>query len=154
MNKDPLSWCGALRMDNEGNDRCKRNAIPVSPGMADAPIEAETDGRVAHRREMAVTLACVLVVHFLLLVVLHAHVIAASRYATVALGLVAVACVWLRSERVAGRERTMLRWLGAGMFLWIVAHCVETVLGPPLAASSLAVDPSDMIYVVSGFPLL
>ena len=118
------------------------------------PIEAEAGGRVSYRGALATAMGCVLVVHTLLIVLLEPHAIAASRYATVALGLVATACVWLRSERVARREQAMLRWLSAGMFLWIAAHFVETLLGPPGAASSLAVDPSDMIYVISGFPLL
>ena len=103
---------------------------------------------------LAAAMGVVLVLHAVLVVVLQPHAIAPSRYATVALGVIAVACVWLRSERVAGREQAMLRWLCAGMFLWAAAHYVETVLGPPVAASSLAVDASDMIYVVSGFPLL
>lgn len=99
-------------------------------------------------------MACVVVLHAVLLAVFGPHGIAASRYTTVALGLIATACAWLRSERVPQREQLMLRWLSAGMFLWIAAHFVETLLGPSNAASNLAVDPSDMIYVVSGFPLL
>lgn len=131
-----------------------KGLVRVDSGVADAPIEGNAGGCVAHRRAMAVAVACVLALHAVLLVVLQPHAIAASRYATVALGLVATACVWLRSERVAAREQTMLRWLGAGMFLWVAAHFVETVIGPPAAASSLAVDASDMIYIVSAFPLL
>lgn len=99
-------------------------------------------------------MVCAVAVHAVLILLLQPHAIAASRYSTVALGLVATACAWLRSERVAGREQAMLRWLCAGMFLWVAAHYVETMIGPPLVASSLAVDASDMIYVVSGFPLL
>jgi len=119
-----------------------------------APDAREVNGSVAHRKALTIALGVVLAVHALLVVVLGTHAIAASRYATVALGLVAVACAWLRSERVAPREQMMLRWLGVGMFLWVTAHFVETLLGPPIAASSVAVDASDMIYVVSGFPLL
>jgi diguanylate cyclase (GGDEF)-like protein len=99
-------------------------------------------------------MGCVLVLHALVVAVLQPHAIAASRYATVAFGLLAIAAVGLRARRVAPREQSMLRWLSAGMFLWITAHCIETIIGPPAVASSLAVDPSDMIYVISGFPLL
>lgn len=123
-------------------------------GFADAPTELKTPDRVAYRNVLAAAMGCALVVHALLLMLVQSHVIAASRYATVALGLIATAAVWLRSERVAAREQSMLRWLTAGMFLWIAAHYVETVIGPPVVASSLAVDASDMIYIVSGFPLL
>jgi len=126
----------------------------VDPEAAAAPDGREVDGSVAHRKALTIALGSVLALHALLLAVAGPHAIAASRFATVALGLVAVACAWMRSERVAAREQMMLRWLGAGMFLWIAAHFVETLLGPPTAASSLAVDASDMIYVVSGFPLL
>lgn len=123
-------------------------------GVAEAPIEPEAGGAVAHRRVLTAAMGGVLALHAVLLLVLQPNAIAISRYATVALGLVATAGVWLRSERVSGREQTMLRWLSAGMFLWIAAHLVETAIGPPVQASSLAVDSSDMIYVVSGFPLL
>lgn len=118
------------------------------------PHAATIDERIGHRKMLAAAMAGLLLLHGVLVVLLQPHAIAASRYATVALGVIAVACVWLRSERVPTREQTMLRWLSAGMFLWIAAHYVETVLGPPVAASNLAVDASDMIYVISGFPLL
>lgn len=110
--------------------------------------------RVSYRKVLATAMVCAVAVHAVLILLLQPHGIAASRYATVGLGLIATACVWVRSERVAAREQAMLRWLCAGMFLWVAAHYVETVIGPPMAASSLAVDASDMIYVVSGFPLL
>lgn len=126
----------------------------MDSGVADAPVAARAGERVAHRGVLATAIGCVLALHATLLAVLQSHAIAASRYATVALGVVAVGCVWLRSECVAPREQMMLRWLSSGMFLWIAAHFVETVIGPPVAASSLAVDASDIIYVVSGFPLL
>jgi diguanylate cyclase (GGDEF)-like protein len=117
-------------------------------------MDADAGGRLSYRGALATAMGCLLAGHALLIVLLQPHAITASRCATVALGLIATACVWLRSERVARREQAMLRWLSAGMFLWIAAHFVETLLGPPIAASSLAVDPSDMIYVISGFPLL
>ncbi len=73
---------------------------------------------------------------------------------TVATGLLAALCVWLRSEQVAPRERIMLRWVSLSLMLWSTAHMLATLLGPPSAASSLAVDPSDMLYIVAAFPLL
>ena len=101
--------------------------------------------RIASRGPLAAAMVLVAVLHAILIAVLQPQAIAASRYATVAMVLLATTCVWLRGQRVPARERAMLRWLSASMFLWGVAHLVETVLGPPDAASSLAVDASDLI---------
>jgi diguanylate cyclase (GGDEF)-like protein len=126
----------------------------LNSAIAEAPIEPQAGMRVALRGALAAAMALVVALHAVLILALHGHAIAASRYATVAMVLVATACVWLRGQRVAARESIMLRWLSASMLLWGVAHFVETVLGPPDAASSLAVDASDLIYVVAAFPLL
>lgn len=122
--------------------------------IAEAPIAKQPQARVPLRGLLAAAMAFVFALHVALLVVLQPHAIAASRDATVALVFLAVTCVWLRGQKVQAPERAMLRWLGAGMFLWGLAHLVETIIGPPTAASSLAVDASDLIYVVSAFPLL
>jgi diguanylate cyclase (GGDEF)-like protein len=98
-------------------------------------------------------MAGVVALHAVLLAVLP-HAVAFSRYATVLAGLLATVCVWLRGQKVAERERLMLRWVSACLFLWATAHLVETLLGPSGVASSLAVDASDMIYIVAAFPLL
>lgn len=126
----------------------------MNSGIAEASIEEQVGGQVAFRGALAAAMALVVALHAVVIVVLQPHAIAASRYATVAMALLATACVWMRGERVPARERVMLRWLSAGMCLWAMAHLVETLLGPPVAASSLAVDASDMIYVVAAFPLL
>jgi len=127
---------------------------PVNPVVVDAPIHMQPRARVPFRGAFALAVATTVALHAVLLVVLQPHAIAASRFATVATALLAAACSWLRGERVPLHERSMLRWLAMGQGLWASAHLVATLLGPPSAASSLAVDPSDLIYVVAAFPLL
>jgi diguanylate cyclase (GGDEF)-like protein len=122
--------------------------------IAEAPIARQPNARVPLRGVLAAAMAFVFALHVALLVVLQPHAVAASRYATAALVFFAATCVWLRATRVPTPERAMLRWLSAGIFLWGAAHLVETLLGPTNAASNLAVDASDMIYVVAAFPLL
>jgi len=128
---------------------------PLNSAIADAaPIEPQAGMSFPSRDALAAAMALVVVLHAVLIAVLQPQAIAASRYATVAIVLLATTCVWLRGQRVQLRERSMLRWLSASILLWGVAHLVETILGPPSAASSLAVDASDLIYVVAAFPLL
>ena len=67
--------------------------------------------------------------------------------------LAAICCLW-RAQRVAHRERPIWRWASGGLFLWGLAHAVETVVGHSAAASNLSVDPSDFIYLTATFPLL
>ena len=127
----------------------------MNSAIADAaPIEPQAGMSFPSRDALAAAMALVVVLHAVLIAVLQPQAIAASRYATVAIVLLATTCVWLRGQRVQLRERSMLRWLSASILLWGVAHLVETILGPPSAASSLAVDASDLIYVVAAFPLL
>ncbi|MGO9436669.1 MAG: diguanylate cyclase domain-containing protein [Terracidiphilus sp.] len=126
----------------------------MNSGIADARVEEQSDVRVAWRGLLATAMACVVALHAVLIAALQPHGIAVSRCFTVAVALLATTCVWLRGDRVPAIERAMLRWVSAGMFLWAAAHFVETVLGPPDAASSLAVDASDLIYIAAAFPLL
>ncbi len=125
----------------------------MDSGIAEATIEVRSGARVPGRDALAWLMAGVVVLHAVLLAVLP-HAVAPSRYATVAAGLLATVCVWLRSNQVAARERVMLRWVSACLLLWSTAHLVETLLGPPGVASSLTADASDMIYIVAAFPLL
>lgn len=127
---------------------------PVHSVVVDAPVHLQPPSRVPLRGALALAVATTVALHAVLLVVLQPHAIAASRYATVATALFAAACAWLRGERVPLHERSMLRWVAMSLCLWGVAHLVATLLGPPNAASSLVVDPSDLIYVVAAFPLL
>jgi diguanylate cyclase (GGDEF)-like protein len=121
---------------------------------AETPIKKQADARNPSRGMLATAMFSVVATHAVLLVVLQSHAIAASRCATALLVFLAAACVWLRGEKVPAPESTILRWLSTAMFLWGSAHLVETLIGPPAAASSLAVDASDLIYLVAAFPLL
>jgi diguanylate cyclase (GGDEF)-like protein len=68
--------------------------------------------------------------------------------------MLATVCAYWRAQQIPARERPTWRWAGAGMALWALAHLIETVLGPSLAASNLAVDASDYFYVIAALPLL
>jgi len=96
---------------------------PLNSAIADAaPIEPQAGMSFPSRDALAAAMALVVVLHAVLIAVLQPQAIAASRYATVAIVLLATTCVWLRGQRVQLRERSMLRWLSASILLWGVAH--------------------------------
>lgn len=125
----------------------------VTAEAAAAEISTATQPAPSLKKILSYGLWGVAGVHLLLLLALRQPV-AVSRYSTAAVAMLATACVYWRALQVPRRERSTLRWAGAGMFLWGLAHLVETVLGPTMAASNLSVDASDFIYLVAAFPLL
>jgi diguanylate cyclase (GGDEF)-like protein len=124
--------------------------------MTDAAAEmsSATPPSVSFEKSLGYALWALVGIHCILLLFWKSQPVAASRYCTAAVVFVAALCVYWRAQRLAAGEKSTLRWAGAGIILWGVAHTVETVLGPSLEASNLAVDPSDFIYLAATFPLL
>jgi diguanylate cyclase (GGDEF)-like protein len=110
--------------------------------------------RLTTRKVLGFLLWAMVGIHAVLVVVLRPQPIAASRYCTAAVAVLAALCALWRAQQVRPRERFTWHWAAAGILLWAAAHTVETILGPPLSASNLAVDPSDFIYIIAAFPLL
>jgi diguanylate cyclase (GGDEF)-like protein len=86
--------------------------------------------------------------------VVPSHSVGVSRGLTAAVAFLAGLCAFWRARWLATRERAAWRWAGAGMVLWGLAHTIETVVGHSSAASNLAVDASDFVYIAAAFPLL
>ena len=124
--------------------------------MMDAAVEMSSPERppFSLQKVLAGALWVVLALHLALLLVLRTQPVAASRALTASIAILATACIYWRALAVPRRERPTLRWAGAGLLLWGVAHLVETLLGASAAASNLSVDASDFIYLVAAFPLL
>jgi diguanylate cyclase (GGDEF)-like protein len=92
--------------------------------------------------------------HAIALLVIRPNPVALSRSLTAAIPILAgAACLW-RARRLPARERPLWIWSGAGLFLWALAHIVETLLGHSAAATNLSIDSSDFIYLASTLPLL
>jgi len=122
--------------------------------MNDAVIALTTSDRNRFARVLTYAMWSVVGAHAVLLLAVRPSPIAASRYLTAAIPILAgIACVW-RARRLPSRERPIWLWCSAGVLLWAIAHIVETVIGHPTAASSLTVDLSDFIYLAGTFPLL
>jgi hypothetical protein len=102
---------------------------------------------------LAYALWTILGLHTVLLLVVQPDRIAASRICTAAAALLAVLCAVWRTSQLPARARPIWLWSAGGFLLWATAHLVETFLGGS-AASNLAVDPSDFIYMIAAFPLL
>jgi len=79
----------------------------LNSAIAEASIEPQAGMRIASRGPLAAAMVLVAVLHAILIAVLQPQAIAASRYATVAMVLLATTCVWLRGQRVPARERAM-----------------------------------------------
>src|ERR1035441_6437426 len=92
--------------------------------------------------------------HALLVLAIRPHPIETSRLCTAAAAFLAGATFMYRAQKLEARERPTWRWAIASLFLWALAHTVETVVGHSAAASNQAVDPSDFIYICATFPLL
>lgn len=121
--------------------------------VAAAEVSTATQAPLSLKKILSYGIWGIAGVHLLLLLTLRQPV-ASSRLLTAAMAMLATACAYWRALQIPRRERSTLRWAGAGMFLWGLAHLVETVLGPTMAASNLAVDASDFIYLAAAFPLL
>jgi diguanylate cyclase (GGDEF)-like protein len=96
----------------------------------------------------------VLILHALLVVAIRPHPVEVSRMCTAAIAGLAGVCTLWRAQKLEPRERPTWRWVSAGLFLWAIAHLVETIVGHSMAASNQAVDASDFIYITAAFPLL
>lgn len=96
----------------------------------------------------------VLALHAVLLFALRTDGVSASRLCTAAIPALAALCSLWRAQQLPLRERISWRWLGAALFLWAAGQTVETLLPGSSAASNLAADPSDFLYLTAAFPLL
>jgi diguanylate cyclase (GGDEF)-like protein len=104
-------------------------------------------------RLLAFAMVSLFGLHALLLIGFH-NAVSASRMLTAAMPMVAGMCCLWRARRLELQDRPTWRWASAGMFLYGLAQLVEVYVGHSAAASNLAVDPSDYIYLAATFPLL
>ncbi len=122
--------------------------------MSNAAIAVSVSGRAQFNKLLAYGMWIVVGLHAIALVVINPTPVALSRVLTAAIPIMAgTACLW-RAKRLPARERPIWLWSSAGLFLWALAHLVETLFGQSLAASNLAVDAADFIYLAGTFPLL
>ena len=123
---------------------------PVNLSMADGKGTKKSD---QFARFVTYGMIALVGLHTLVLVV-PSHSVGVSRGLTAAVAFLAGLCAFWRARWLATRERAAWRWAGAGMVLWGLAHTIETVVGHSSAASNLAVDASDFVYIAAAFPLL
>jgi diguanylate cyclase (GGDEF)-like protein len=121
--------------------------------MTDTTLSLSAVAGPSVRKMLAYALWTILGLHTVLLLVVQPDRIAASRICTAAAALLAVLCAVWRTSQLPARARPIWLWSAGGFLLWATAHLVETFLGGS-AASNLAVDPSDFIYMIAAFPLL
>lgn len=122
--------------------------------MSNAAIAVGMSRRPQFNKLMAHGMWIVVGLHAIVLVAIHPGPVALSRSLTAAIPIMAAtACLW-RAKRLPRQERPVWLWSGVGLFLWALAHIVETFFGHPAAASNLSVDASDFIYLAGTFPLL
>ena len=122
--------------------------------MNDVAIAVRVIRHTQLRKLLAYGMWTVVCLHALVLLVIRPNPVAASRYLTAAVPiLAAMASIW-RAQRLPNRERPVWLWSSAGLLLWALAHIVETAFVGSTAASSLTVDASDFIYLAGTFPLL
>lgn len=122
--------------------------------MTDATVDLRPAARVSTRKTLALGLWAVLGLHAVLILVVRPNPVSVSRICTAAIAVLSALCAIWRSAQLPPRFRPMWLWSSAGFALWATAHTVETFLGGSAAASNLAIDPSDFIYVIAAFPLL
>lgn len=121
--------------------------------MSEATIVMSTLRRTPLQKLVGYGLWSVLCLHALVLAA-YPRPVSVSRYLTAVIPVLGgIACVW-RAWRLPTRERPVWVWSGASLFLWALAHVIETVFGGSGAASSLTIDASDFIYLAATFPLL
>jgi diguanylate cyclase (GGDEF)-like protein len=122
--------------------------------MSDTAIAVPATDRTQFGKLVGLGLWLAVLLHALILIAIRPAPIAASRYCTAVVPvLAAIACIW-RAVRLPARERPVWLWCSAGMLLWAIAHIFETVFGQSGAASVLTVDRADFIYLAGTFPLL
>jgi diguanylate cyclase (GGDEF)-like protein len=98
-------------------------------------------------------MVAVVAAQLMVLLLLH-HPDAVSRFLTTLMTMLAVVCILWRCQRLPQRERVGWWWMGAAIALWGIAQSVEVFVGGSTAASNLAADPSDLLYLTAAFPLL
>ncbi len=117
-------------------------------------IAVRMTGRAPFNKLLTYGMWIVVGLHAVALLVIHPAPVALSRFLTAAVPLMAgTACLW-RAKRLQAGERPIWLWSSAGLFLWALAHIVEIPFGQSSAASNLAVDAADFIYLAGTFPLL
>jgi diguanylate cyclase (GGDEF)-like protein len=105
------------------------------------------------RKALTYVFGAVLLLHVILLLALWRPVVP-SRLCIAAIPLLAALCFLFRAQMLPVRERIAWRWLSVSLLLWASGQVVETFVGHSSAASNLAVDASDFLYVISAFPVL
>lgn len=105
------------------------------------------------REFLTCVFGAILLLHIVLLLALS-HPVVLSRLCTAAIPFLAALSFLWRAQRLPVRERLAWRWLSASLLLWASGQVVETLVSHSLAASNLAVDASDFLYVTAAFPLL
>lgn len=99
-------------------------------------------------------LFALILLHAVLLFLLRAHPIFASRLATAAAPLLAALCGLWRAQNVPARERLSWRMLSASMALWAVGQAVEAAIGRSTSALNFTADAADFFDVIAAFPML
>ena len=105
------------------------------------------------QKTLTVMMVAVAAIQLAVLLLLH-HPDALSRFFTTLMTLLAAACFLWRCRRLPQRERMGWWWLGWAIMLWGAAQSIEVFVGASNAASNLAADPSDFLYLTAAFPLL
>jgi diguanylate cyclase (GGDEF)-like protein len=122
--------------------------------MSNAEVAVNATRRTQFKSLLAHGMWIVVGLHAIALLVIRPVPVALSRFLTAAVPIMAgTACLW-RAKRLPTGERPIWLWSSAGLFLWALAHIVETLLAPSSAASNLAFDTADFIYLAGTFPLL
>jgi diguanylate cyclase (GGDEF)-like protein len=103
---------------------------------------------------LAYALFSIVVFHTVLVLVLKAHLIPASRLATAAAPLLAALCGLWRAQNVPPRERIPWRLLSASMALWAVGQAVEALIGRSASALNFTADASDLFNLIAALPML
>ena len=109
--------------------------------------------RLSGLKTLSGLIIVVLALHFLVIVCIP-HAVAFSRVLTGLAPLCAAACALWRAAQLPSRERTSWWWVSASLLLWSSAQLVEVCIGTSPEASSLLIDKSDLLYLITAFPLL
>lgn len=122
--------------------------------MVESALSLRPLTRASFKRLLAYGMWVILGLHAVVLVAVHPSPAATSRILTSLIPIMAgICCLW-RTRRLHQRERATWFWASGGLFLWGIAHLIETFISHSVAASNLTVDPSDFIYITATFPLL
>src|SRR5579862_4029355 len=107
--------------------------------MSNPAIAAGVTERTQFNKFLGYGMLVVLGLHAIALLAIRPHPVVLSRFLTAAIPLMAgAACLW-RAKHLPARERPVWLWSSAGLFLWALAHVVETLYGHSAAASNLSI---------------